>query len=101
MRYREGLTTRQSACMEAKRGTVVPGAASPARVMDMCDQSQAFEALQYVFYGLGAVSMGAGLVMLLSPSGNDQAKERAGSARIEPHVALEPGGGRVELSLSF
>jgi hypothetical protein len=98
VRYREGLRSNQSACIEAERGTVVAGAATPTQVTDLCDRSRTFQALEYVLFGLGSISAGAGLIMLVS---GGSSSEDQSDAKIMPSVSLEPGGARVHLSLSF
>jgi hypothetical protein len=99
LRYRAGLRADQSACVEASHGTPVPDAASPSQISKLCDRARTFEALEYVLFGLGSVSAGAGLIMLLS-GGNDAA-ETEQTARLVPRVNLEPGGARVQVSLRF
>jgi hypothetical protein len=98
-RYRAGLRAQQDACLEAGRGTQVPGAAPASEVSKLCDRARTFQALEYVLFGLGAVSAGAGVIMLLS--GGDEPSESEQTARVMPTVNLEPGGARVQMSLSF
>lgn len=98
-RYRAGLHPDQNACVEASRGTQVPGASPASDVSRLCDRSRTFEALQYVLFGLGTVSAGAGVIMLLS-GGDDGVKEER-SARVQPTVNVGPTGARVQLSLTF
>jgi hypothetical protein len=65
--YRRGAGAGD-ACDAAAAGTVVPqaGAASPERVKRRCDEADAYQALQFVFYGVGALAAGAGTYLLLT-----------------------------------
>jgi hypothetical protein len=97
--YRNRLHAGQDACDEADRGTRVPGAASPGDIADKCSTAQTFEALQYVFFGLAAVSAGTGAVLLLTDSGKPKREQQ--TIRLRPSVRPSAGGTRVDLTVLF
>jgi hypothetical protein len=100
--YRRGFGANADICDAASRGTPsrIAGAASPSEAKDMCDTGSTFQTLQFVFYGLGAVSAGAGIYLLATA---DKDKDPATSAA--PRVRVLPGGGRdragVDVRVSF
>lgn len=66
--YRRSLEKGKDVCEEAERGTRPPGSiAEPGEVADLCSEASTFTVLQYLFFGLGAVSVGAGVYLLLTP----------------------------------
>jgi len=96
--YRAGFHSNQNACDEANRNTIVPGAASPDRIQDLCSKARTFEALQYVFFGLGAVAAGTGTLILLTQDGD---KPKSHAARLEPHFSFGRGMAAVDMRLRF
>ncbi len=102
--YREGVARRTDACDAAEQGvaSMRPGAASPGEVRDACASVGRYQALQYVFYGLGALSTGVGTYLLLSAPSRDAstagAKARAGW-HVRPEVGPRAAG--VTLGRSF
>lgn len=98
--YRRGAGAGD-ACDAAEAGTVVslPGAASPGQVGKRCDTIATFQTLQYVFYGVGALTAGAGAYLLLtSPSASKAtaAQSQGQSWRWRPEVGARHGGLFVE-----
>jgi hypothetical protein len=76
--YRSGFGPNADVCNRADMGTVssARGAASPSDVSRLCSQAATFEALQYVFFGLGALSTAGGVYLLVSDRKHEP---RAGS----------------------
>jgi len=105
--YRAGISKNDDACREANRDRVVPGATSPSRISDLCSQSKTFEALQYVFFGLGAVAAGTGALILITddkaPPAKKDAHARPNShrAEIHPSVLLAPNAASIDLRVRF
>ena len=106
--YRAGIAKSDDACTEANRGHIVPSATSPGRISDLCSQSKTFEALQYIFFGLGAVAAGTGALILLTddsapPPKKDAARTRRAPERaaIHPSVMLAPNAASIELRVKF
>jgi hypothetical protein len=101
-RYRNGLPQNQDACSQADAGTVVPNAPAPGNISDMCAKANAFEALQFVFFGLGAVAGGVGTYLLLS---SESAEERKTTSRprvrAHPGIGFSRGGARLHMDIVF
>jgi hypothetical protein len=99
-RYRQGFRPEVNACDQAEAGnpSKIPGAASPAEMQDYCSQASTFQALEYVFFGLGAISAGAGIYLLATDTS-------ASAARSKSYFAVTPplgrSGGRVEFGFRF
>lgn len=83
----------------AKAGTV--GAATPGEVEDMCSTANKFGTLQYVFYGLGVLSAGAGVYLLVTdkPKTEQQSPPAAARLRIVPSVGPRVSG--LDLQYTF
>ncbi len=96
--YRAAIPSSRNICVEAQKGTVVPGQASPSRIDDLCSQAKTFEALEYVLFGLGAVAAGTGVLILLTES-PDKKPASALGLRLLPE--LGPHRGVVRLGLDF
>ncbi len=105
--YRAGIPGDQDACVEANRDVMVSGATSPDRISSLCSQSKTFVALQYVFFGLGAISAGTGALILLTnddkpPPKTDSLRAiRRQSAGIQPSVNVGPHSAGIDLRLRF
>lgn len=105
--YRAGIPGDQDACVEANRDVVVNGATSPDRISSLCSQSKTFAALQYVFFGLGAISAGTGALILLTSNNTPPPKTdslgavRRQSAGIRPSVSIGPHSAGIDLRLHF
>jgi hypothetical protein len=63
---------------------------------DFCSSATTFQTLQYIFFGLGAVSAGAGIYLLASDKSVPPSTVRL---RVSPSIGRS--GGRLDLSLSF
>lgn len=102
--YRAQFTKGQNACTEAERGTERPGAPAPGVVADLCSEGRTYQALQYLFFGLGSVAVGTGALILLtdSPSQPPQKDEAARrSVRAEPRFAVGRTSAEVGMRLKF
>lgn len=108
--YRAGISKNDDACVEANRGRVVPNATTPGRISDLCSQSKTFEALQYVFFGLGAIAAGTGALILLTdeksaPTSKQdrdaRSRPRSHHADIRPSVMLGPNAASFDLRVRF
>lgn len=102
--YRRGFGADEDICDRADRGTPskVPGAATPSEAKDLCSTGSTFQTLQYVFFGLGAVSAGAG-AYFLATAPKDGAAPPPATGR--PRLRVTPVAGReltgVDLRLVF
>ena len=105
--YRAGIPANEDACVAANRDVVVNGATSPDRISSLCSQSKTFVALEYVFFGLGAVSAGTGTLILLTrdqapaPKTDSLRASRRHSAGIQPSVNVGPHSAALGLRLHF
>ena len=110
--YRAGIPKDQDACVDANRELVVTGATPPDRISTLCSQSKTFEALQYVFFGLGAVAAGTGTLILLTddkapPPKTDSSKgdalraTRQRTASIRPSLSFSSHAATIDLRLRF
>lgn len=103
--YRKGFTRDHDICEEAAIGNMstVPGAARPPEMQDICKQGTTFKTLQYVFYGAGALALGAGTYLLLTAdegtSPADTAASGRGRVRVAP--AVGPGLAAVDVNVTF
>ncbi len=92
--YRLG-TYGTDACDSARAGVIVRGAASPRRVVDICDEATDWENAQYVAIPGGVVAIAIGLYLTLSSD----------TAQSKPDVAVMPSfdsrGGTVTVSGRF
>lgn len=99
-RYRQGFHSNVDSCEQAAAGvsSPIPGAASPTEMQDFCSTAKTFQALEFVFFGLGAISAGAGIYFLATDSNNT-------AARPSPHFAVTPplgrSAGRIEFGFQF
>jgi hypothetical protein len=95
-RYRQGFRPDVDSCQQAEAGASsrVAGAASPAEMQDYCSTAGTFQALQVVFFGLGAISAGAGIYLL--------ATDTSGTAsRPATRFAFTPPMGRSPARIEF
>ncbi|HWZ92228.1 MAG TPA: hypothetical protein VNW92_25365, partial [Polyangiaceae bacterium] len=105
--YRAGISKNDDACVEANRSVVVTGATTPSRISELCSQSKTFEALQYVFFGLGAVAAGTGTLILLTDDKSPPPKSDAHAAPLRrklgivPRLSVGPHSAAVDLRLRF
>jgi hypothetical protein len=98
--YRESVGRERDACdaAEADVTSARPGAAPPVEVRDLCARASRYEVMQYVFYALGAASIGAGAYLLVSAP-PARAAARPGAPRTA--WALRPALGGRAAGLSF
>jgi len=96
--YRQGFRAGVDVCDEARAGvdSKVMGAASPTQMKDFCSSATTFQTLQYVFFGLGAVSAGAGIYLLATDK-----RTSAATSRLEVWPSVGHSGGRLDVRLSF
>ena len=80
----------------AKGERVLSGAATFDEASSMCSKAATFQVLQFVCYGLAAVSAGAG-VYLLATSGGHQAPTTG--LTVHPQVGL--GNGSLDVTYRF
>jgi len=104
--YRAGISKNADACVSANRNVVVSGASSPSRISDLCSESKTFEALEYVFFGLGAVAAGTGALILLTddtppPRHTDAGRAPRRDARLEPRLSVGSHSAAIDLRLRF
>ena len=96
--YRRGLSGDQDVCAEADAGRVVSDAPPPSEISDMCSSISLFTPLQWVFYGLGAAATGVGVYLLVTEPNE---KGSARKPRVQPLVGVGPGGGRLDVRVTF
>lgn len=99
--YREGVPEGEDLCDAADRGFVSTkaGAASPSDVQDKCSTAGKFQTLQFVFYGLSVVSLGAGAYLLATEEPEEQGN--APAARVELVPSAGHTGGGLDLRVVF
>ena len=97
--YRQGFHSGVDVCDQARAGVEakIPGAATSTQMKDFCSTATTFQTLQYIFFGLGAVSAGAGIYLLASDKSPPPAARSA--LRLSPSIGRT--GGRLDLVLSF
>ncbi len=96
--YRQGFHSDVDVCDQARAGvdSKVTGSATPTEMRDFCSEATTFQTLQYVFLGLGAVSAGAGIYLLATDKGGNNA-----STRVTVAPSIGRNSGQVHLSVSF
>ncbi len=102
--YRKAMPAGTNVCDAANSGTRAldgVGAAAPADVADMCSRASKFEALQWVFFGLSAVSIGAGTYLLATEPATEQSAPPPAAARVQVLPAAGRGSGGVDVRLVF
>jgi hypothetical protein len=98
--YRQSFPASKDICDQAKAGVSSPivGAATPTEMQDLCSEATTFQMLQYVFFGLGAVSAGAGIYLLATDkSGSPPATQTRWT--VSPSVSRS--GTNVQLRVAF
>lgn len=96
------------ACDAAESGlaSTQAGSATPGRVERLCSGGATLRALQYVFYGAGALAAGVGAYLVLTSPGSRQASARTmgpreTAARWSLRPWAGPGAGGVSLGSGF
>jgi hypothetical protein len=99
VRYRQGFHAGTDVCDRAEAGidSKVSGSASPTEMRDFCSSATTFETLQFIFFGLGAVSAGAGIYLLAT----NKSGATATTSLLTVAPAVGRSGGRLQLALSF
>ncbi len=97
--------TDVNVCDQAEAGTIHDPEGSSYTADDVaseCGAARAWQALQFVFYGLGAAAVGVGIWLVIremqNASGDDD-NDSALNLRVEPYVLN--GGGAVSATLTF
>jgi hypothetical protein len=99
--YRRGFPADVDSCERAEAGVVsrIAGAATPAEMQDFCSSATTFQALEFVFFGVGALSAGAGIYLLATDSSTSTA------ARSRSYFSVTPpfgrSGGRIQVGFRF
>jgi hypothetical protein len=98
--YRQGFPPGDDICDNARAGKTSPtvGAAPPTEMQDLCSEATTFQMLQYVFFGLGAVSAGAGVYLLATDKGPPPP---AAQSRWSLAPSVSSSGGRLQLKVVF
>jgi len=92
--YREGVSG--NVCDAAKADGMRPN----SEVDDMCSTASKYGTLQFVFYGLGALSAGAGVYLLMTDKPKAEVQSPPASAvRLVPSVGPRVNG--VDLQVTF
>jgi hypothetical protein len=98
--YRRGFPPEVDSCERAEAGVTskIPGAATPGEMQDFCRSASTFQALEFVFFGLGAISAGAGIYLLATDSSTSATRSRSYFAVTPP---IGRSSGRVEFGFRF
>jgi len=103
--YRSGFAASENVCDAARAGrrSNAPGASTPRAVNELCDKADTYTTLQYVFFGTGVAAIGVGAYFLISSALDDGQQPttgaRAGSIAVLP--SMGPGGGALDLHMTF
>jgi hypothetical protein len=99
-RYRQGFRPEVDSCQQAEAdvSSRIAGAATPTEMQDFCSTAGTFQTLEFVFFGLGAISAGAGIYLLATDSSAAATRSRSYFAVTPP---LGRSGGRVEFGFRF
>ncbi len=97
--YRKGVPGNLCDAADRNVESTQKGAMTPDEVEDACSKAGKFEVLQWVFYGLSVVSVGAGTYLLATeePEEAGNAAPPSGRLRILPSVGHNGGGVDVRL----
>ncbi len=107
--YRKAMPKGADVCDQANANVEamvehqpLPGAASPSDVSSMCSSARSFQTLQWIFLGLGAVSVGTGAYLLATdhPSAEQQSPSPP-AARLQILPSASTHAGTVDLRLTF
>jgi hypothetical protein len=105
VRYRGGIAVDSDACDAAGVGlpSAGAGASTPGRVDRLCSALSTFRVAQYVFYGAGALAVGAGAYLLATAPSPRRAPASVGPVArtwsLRPWAA--PGAGGAWFGSSF
>ncbi len=97
--YRGGMGERDDLCdaADAEVASSLSGAASAARVRRVCSGASKLQVAQLVFYGAGALAVGAG-AYLLATAPRAAAPPKAAAWSLRPWVGASGGGARFGLA---
>jgi hypothetical protein len=98
--YKSGVQGTGDVCDVAASGqqSSNPNAASPSEVNRMCDKATLHERLQFVFYGLAAVTTGVGVYLIVSDPGPARPET---STRLKLTPTAGPHGGALWATMRF
>jgi hypothetical protein len=98
---REQWQSDENFCDQAANGIVRHESSDAGEISDICDRAGTMQALQFVFYGLSAVTFGVGLWLVLREhlGARGESADQARRLTVTP-VAFQ-GGGAVSASLTF
>ena len=101
--YRDGIGEGKDVCDAADAGDISgqAGAASPSDVQDKCSTASKFQTLQWVFYGLSAISIGAGTYLLATEEPEEGGDKAPSSARLQILPSAGHASGGVDVRLVF
>jgi hypothetical protein len=96
--YRQGFYSGTDVCDEARSGaeSKVMGAATATQMRDFCSSATTFQMLQFIFFGLGAVSSGAGIYLLATDKHGAPS-----SSRVSVSPSAGRSGARLQLTVPF
>jgi hypothetical protein len=86
--------SNRNACDEARK---TPGEAGAYLAVDLCDKASTFQTLQFVFYPLAAAAAGAGVFLVVTSGGSEEAPKTGFT--ILPQVG--PGGAKLDVGYRF
>ncbi|MCL2825063.1 MAG: hypothetical protein FWD57_13825, partial [Polyangiaceae bacterium] len=91
-----------NACSQADIDRFAPGSlgVQAQQAKDLCNKAALHQALQYVFYGLGAASVGVGTYLLLT-DGNAEKSANSANRRLEISPLALPGGGGFDVRVVY
>jgi len=98
--YRQRFHEGVDPCDQARAGvsSTVKGAATPTEMQDFCSEDATFKTLQYVFFGLGGISAGAGIYLLAT---NKSSAAAVSKSRWEVSPSVARSGARLQLRIFF
>jgi hypothetical protein len=73
----------------------------PSKIKDGCSSAKTHQVMQFVFYGLGLVSAGTGLYLLLTDKPKKEAAPATSKVRLLPSFSPNGSAGRLDLVVNF
>ena len=99
--YRDGVPDDKDVCDYADSGEQVNGAPSASDISDKCSTASKFSVLQWVFYGLGVASVGAGTYLLATEEPEEEGNKAPPAARLHILPSAGHNSGGVDVRLVF
>lgn len=101
VKYKASVAGPGDVCDAAANGqqSNIAGASTPGEVTDMCDRASTYEVIQFVFYGLGVLSVGSGIYLLATEPSASQPSKSTGLTVMPRSFGRNSAG--VGASLSF